>query len=160
MSRISETKSKIEHFKAQSLFRDLEIDYGNLFVACKGGEGTKERCCDTQKGNRPLESVDFSLKIENKIKYSKKGHISSMATTKKEMSLLTKEMNEVLNLNSNLLVKNRKQTYEEFKSRIRGKWNKSNIQKAINYYKNKHNGKYAPYSEMMVYLLRQKLKAL
>ena len=160
MSRISETKSKIEHFKAQSIFRDLQINYENLFIACKGGEGTTERCCDTLKGNSPLESVDFSLSIENEIKYSKKGHISSMATTKKEMSLLTKEMNEVLNLNSNILVNNRKQTYEEFKSQIKGRWSKSNVQKAIIHYKKKHNGKYAPYSEMMVYLLTQKLRAL
>ena len=133
MSRISETKSKIEHFKAQSIFRDLQIDYGNLFVACKGGEGTTERCCDTLKGNNSLKSINFFLPIENEIRYSKKGHISSMVTTEKEMSLLTKEMNEILNLNSNLLVKNREQTYKDFKSSIKGKWNKSNIQKAISY---------------------------
>jgi uncharacterized protein (TIGR02646 family) len=159
MSRISEKKSKIEHFKAQSLFRVLQIDYSNLFVACKGGEGTKEHYCDTLKGNKPLNTINLALKIESDLKYTKQGKISSVISTETKMSSLTKEMNDVLNLNSTILVKNRKQTYEDFKNNSKGKWTIAHLQKAIAYYKNKNNSKYEPYCEMMVYLLTQKLKA-
>ena len=158
MSRISERNSKIEHFKAQSLFRDKQIEYSNLFVACKGGEGTKEHSCDTLKGNKSLNTINLTLKIESDLKYSKQGKISSVISTATKMSPLTKEINDVLNLNSTVLIKNRKQTYEDFKNNLQGKWSKVNLQKAIKSYQNKNNGKYAPYSEMIVFLLTKKLQ--
>lgn len=157
MSRIGERNSKIEHFKPQSKFRKFQIAYSNLFIACKGGDGTQERFCDTKKDNQELNCID--LLSENNIKFFINGKISSESTTQKIMSDLTKEMNEVLNLNSEILVKNRKQTYDDFKNNMKSKWTKSKLQKAINGYKNKQDGKYAPYSEMMVYLLSKKLKA-
>jgi len=66
----------------------------------------------------------------------------------------------VLKLNIDILIKNRKQTYDDFIKNIRNKWTKSNLQKAIDSYQNKHNGKYSPYSEMMVYLLSKKMRSL
>ena len=158
MSRISERNSKIEHFKAQSLFRDKQIEYSNLFVACKGGEGTKEHSCDTLKGNKSLNTINLTLKIESDLKYSKQGKISSVISIETKVSSLTKEINDVLNLNSTILIKNRKQTYEDFKNNFQGKWSKVSLQKAIKFYQNKNNGKYAPYSEMMVFLLSKKLQ--
>jgi len=160
MGRISERNSKIEHFKPQSGFREEQINYSNLFVACKGGEGTKIRCCDTQKDNRSLNEINLLTEIESEIKYSKDGEISSKRTTDRQMSSLTREMNDILNLNSPLLVKNRKQTYDNFKNKLKGKWSKSNLRNAIDSYKNKQGDKYAPYSEMMVYLLTKKLNAM
>ena len=160
MSRISERTSKIEHFLPQSLFRAKQIEYSNLFVACKGGEGTREHYCDTKKDNQCLNNIDLFSDMEKKVKYFKNGKVSSLESSETNMSSLTQDMNNILNLNSPVLVQNRKQTYEDFKNNINGKWNKSNLQKMIVGYKNKQNGKYAPYSEMMVYLLSKKIKAL
>ncbi len=156
MSRIEERTSKIEHFKAQSKFRKLQIDYTNLFIACKGGEGMSSHYCDTAKGNEPLDSISFLSKMENSIKYCKNGTILSNESSKTHKSTLTDEINSILNLNTKILVNNRKQTYNNFKKR--GKWSKSDLQKAISHYKSKHNGKYEPYAEMMVYLLTKNLK--
>jgi len=156
MSRISERTSKIEHFLPQSDFREKQIDYSNLFVACKGGEGTKEHYCDTQKANQLLNSIDFSTDMTKKIKYFKNGRVSSLESSKEKESSLTKEMNEVLNLNCKILVKNRKQTYDDFKNQK--KWSKAYIQQAIASYKSGVNGKASPFSEMMVYLLTKKLR--
>jgi uncharacterized protein (TIGR02646 family) len=157
MSRIEERTSKIEHFKAQSKFRKLQIEYSNFFVACKGGEGMSSQYCDTAKGNEALESVNFSSKIEDSIKYCKNGRISSKESSQTYQSALSNEINSILNLNTKILVNNRKQTYNDFKKR--GKWRKSDLEKAISHYKSKHNGKYEPYAEMMVYLLTKKLQS-
>jgi uncharacterized protein (TIGR02646 family) len=156
MSQISERNSKIEHFLPQSLFRDNQIEYSNLLVACKGGEGTKEHYCDTKKANQILNSIDFSTDMAKKIKYFKNGKVSSLESFEKKESSLTKEMNEVLNLNSDMLVKNRKQTYDDFKNQK--KWNKAYLQQIIASYQSGDNSKSAPYSEMMVYLLSKKLQ--
>ena len=158
MSQITERNSKIEHFKAQSLFRDKQIKYSNLFVACKGGEGTKEHSCDTLKGNKSLNTINLTLKIESDLKYSKQGEISSVISTETKVSSLTKEINDVLNLNSIILTKNRKQTYEDFKNKYKGKLSKRELKRAIKFYQTKENGRYPPYSEMMVFLLNKKLK--
>lgn len=156
MSRISERTSKIEHFLPQSEFREKQIDYSNLFVACKGGEGTTEHYCDTKKANQILKSIDFSTDTAKKIKYLKNGRVSSFESSENKESSLTKEMNEVLNLNCKILVKNRKQTYDDFKNQK--KWSKAYLQQVIASYQSSVNGKSSPFSEMMIYLLTKKLR--
>jgi uncharacterized protein (TIGR02646 family) len=160
MGRISERNSKIEHFQAQSKFRNRQIDYSNLFVACKGGEGSREQYCDTAKGNMPLTHIDLLRAIENEIKYLKNGRVQSKITTVATVSDLTKELNNILKLNTDILIHNRKQTYNEFIKKLQNKWTKSNLQKAIDSYKSKQGGKYAPYSEMMICLLSKKVRSM
>lgn len=156
MGRIEERTSKIEHFKAQSKDRTLQINYTNLFIACKGGEGMSTQYCDTAKGNKALETINFFSNVKESIKYCKNGTISSKESSQMHKSALTDEINSILNLNTKTLVNNRKQTYNDFKKR--GKWSKSHLEKTISHYKSKHNGKYEPYAEMMVYLLSKKLQ--
>lgn len=157
MGRIEERTSKIEHFKPQSKFRNLQINYTNLFIACKGGEGMFTQYCDTAKGNKKLETIHFFSKMEESIKYCKNGTISSKESSQTHKSALTNEINSILNLNTKILIDNRKQTYNDFKKRE--KWSKSHLEKAISHYQTKHNGKYEPYAEMMVYLLSKKLQS-
>ena len=70
MSRISCYNSKIEHFKPQSLYKELQLDYKNLFIACKGNS-SKEQFCDTHKANQELKKINLLEDIEKKIKYKK-----------------------------------------------------------------------------------------
>lgn len=160
MGRISCKNSKIEHFQAQTNFRSIQITYSNLFVACKGGEGTREQHCDTSKGNSPLNHIDLLREIENEIKYFKNGVLTSKITTENVMSSLTEEINTILNLNTEVLRKNRKQTYDDFIRNLKSKWTRSNLEKAIEFYKVKQNGKYLPYSGMMIYLLSKKVRSM
>ena len=160
MGRIDKRSSKVEHFQSQSGHRNKQIDYSNLFIACKGGEGRRKQYCDTAKGNSSLIHIDLSRAIENEIKYLKNGQIQSEITTETIISDLTQEMNTILKLNTDILIQNRKQTYSDFIKNFQNKWTRGNLQKAIDSYKKKQNGKYAPYSEMMVYLLTKKLRSL
>ena len=65
MSRISCYNSKIEHFKPQSLYKELQLDYKNLFIACKGNS-SKEQFCDTHKANQELKKINLLEDIEKK----------------------------------------------------------------------------------------------
>ena len=160
MGRIGERNSKIEHFQSQSGHRNRQIDYSNLFVTCKGGEGTKNHYCDTAKKHKSLIYVNLLRAIENDIKYLKNGRVQSSITTETTISDLTKEIDSILKLNTNILIKNRKQTYNDFIKNFQQNWTSSKLQKAIDSYKILQNGKYPPYSEMMVYLLTKKMRAL
>jgi len=157
MSRIDCSNSKIEHFKPQTKYREFQIDYQNLFIACSGGEGfkSKEQFCDTKKGEKELNHIDLLSAIEyNYTKNSK--HISIISKDKN----IDREINDILNLNVLLLKKNRKQVYNRVMNNLKSKgYTISNIQKVLSYYQTKHNGKFEPYCEMIVYFLTKKLKS-
>ncbi len=108
MSRIDCNNSKIEHFKSQENYRNLQIVYKNLFIACNGGEGKKrkEQHCDTYKGEKELKHINLLSNIESYIKYCKSGEISSSNME------INKELNDILNLNNEILKRNRKETYK------------------------------------------------
>ncbi len=159
MQRINCQTSKIEHFKSQKHHRDLQINYNNLFVACMGGECKKdfEQHCDTKKANQDLKAIDLLSNIENGIKYIKKDK------DKIEISSDNPEIQsdiEILNLNLEVLQKNRKQAYNNVISKLKTKEFKTQqIKERISKYKNKHDGKFEPFCEMLVYFLNKKLSA-
>jgi len=156
MSRIDCNNSKIEHFKPQTKYRNLQINYQNLFLACSGGEGKigKEQYCDSFKGEDELESINLLSSIENYIAYSKLGEISSID------SKIDNELNSILNLNNNILKRNRKESYQRLIQNMNKKgWTIKDIKHSINKYKTVDSkGKYRPYCEMIVYFLTKKLK--
>jgi len=159
MGRIDCTHSKIEHFKPQTKYRDFQIDYQNLFITCLGGEGSKgkNQFCDTFKGESELTDIDLLSQIEKKIDYSK--HRESIII-KSSDTKIDRDINDVLNLNLDILQKNRKQVYDRVLKNLKAQgFTVSNIQKTLNYYQDKHNGKFEPYCEMIVYFLLKKLKA-
>lgn len=64
MQRISDSRMKIEHWKSQDDYPELQLDYNNLLGACQGGEGSPKHLqhCDTRKGNteitiNPLDTI-------------------------------------------------------------------------------------------------------
>jgi uncharacterized protein (TIGR02646 family) len=40
MQRIDDSNMKIEHWKSQDDYPELQLDYNNLLGACKGGQGS------------------------------------------------------------------------------------------------------------------------
>ena len=158
MSRIDCDNSKIEHFKPQTKYRKLQLDYKNLFVACKGGEGTFEQFCDTAKKNKELKKINLLENIENFIKYKKKLDSIEIYSNDEDIN---SDLNEILNLNANLLKKNRRQKYDEVLNKLKKmNFDKNFIKKTLKYFKSKsENGKYSEFCEMIVFFLEKKLKS-
>lgn len=159
MSRIDCNNSKIEHFKPQTKNRESQIDYQNLFIACNGGEGLKatEQYCDTKKGEKNLEYIDLLSSIEQNIYYTKGAKNISIKSNDENIA---KEINNILNLNISVLGRNRKETYNRVMKNLKSRgYTIANINKVLNYYKSKHNGKFEPYCQMIVYFLIKKLKS-
>lgn len=150
------TKMKIEHFKCQTAYPSLQLEYSNMLGCCKGNEGfpKKMQTCDTYKGDNilslnPSNPSDFS---KMQIIYSDDGTIKSLN------SQFDKELNEVLHLNTNQLKNNRKNMIESAQivlSLKKGTRTKAEIQKLIDKYKKQHK----PFYGAAVYYLEKKLKS-
>ena len=75
MSSVSASSSttKIEHWRSQSLYPDLELSYPNLLAACLGGNGKAPEFqhCDTLKGKRDLKynPANPQHRINHRIRY-------------------------------------------------------------------------------------------
>jgi len=134
MQRINKENLKIEHWKPQSKYPELQLISHNLLAACDGNEGSspKFQHCDTHKGDDEitLNPADSQKNCEQYIKYSSDGRIDS------DDPIINYELNEILNLNTQTLVSNRN--------------------KKIQAYEGKENGKYKPYCKMIVYFLRKR----
>ena len=158
MSRINCENSKIEHFKPQTKFRDLQINYQNLFVACSGGEGSPNNYqhCDSKKGEQELVGINLLTKIENQIIYNKKSNLIEIDSFNANI----KQDLKILNLNLQILQKNRKSSYDKVISNLKRKgYSIPNIKKIITFYQSKNSDKYEPYCEMIVHFLTKKLKS-
>ena len=129
-------------------------------MSCQGGEGQpkKEQFCDTYKGEDELHSIDLLQSIEHSIGYQneKRRYICIVS----DNSQIDSEINSVLNLNAKILKENRYQEYNRVKRKLeQHNFSSKKIKEAIKHYSQKHNGKYEPYFQMIVYLLTKKLKA-
>ena len=149
------TKMKIEHFKCQTTYPSLQLEYSNMLGCCKGNEGfpKKMQTCDTYKGDNIL-----SLNPSNPSDFSKMQIIySDDGTTKSLNSQFDKELNDVLNLNTNVLKANRKTMIESAKMALsskKGTRSKVEIQKLIQKFEAAHK----PYYGAAIYYLEKKLK--
>ncbi|MDJ0799763.1 MAG: TIGR02646 family protein [Calothrix sp. MO_167.B12] len=160
MQRISIDNMKIEHWKPQTKYRELQLDYNNLLGACKGGEGSPPQFqyCDTKKGDKQItiSPIDNHRNCEKLIKYRADGKIYSDDET------INNELNEVLNLNMQTLVNNRKEVWfsviEQLNSKYPKKDWKSAIKREIQKWSNQQgDGKYRPYCQIVIHHLNKKL---
>ncbi|OBQ37858.1 MAG: hypothetical protein AN487_09055 [Anabaena sp. CRKS33] len=183
MQRISIKNMEIEHNKPQADFSgnksdnksgnkfdnpDLQLDYKNLLASCSGnrGQGQKNLHCNARKGdyegrNRNytmnLNPADANKNCENYIKYSSTGKIFSDDET------INHELNEILNLNHEILVKNRKNTLSSVIIALNKKfpnktWSKEAIKKKLEELSSKDaEDKYSPYCQYIVWYLSKRL---
>src|SRR5690606_5789490 len=112
MKRIPESTNpymKVEHYKCQDYYPDLQLTYSNLFGACCGGEGKpkKLQTCDTQKGNQLLtiNLLTNAPNCETLLRYNANGEIGS------DNDEIDKQLNEILNLNMQTLKDGRREVY-------------------------------------------------
>ncbi|KYC39032.1 hypothetical protein WA1_34145 [Scytonema hofmannii PCC 7110] len=163
MQRISDSRMKIEHWKSQDDYPELQLDYNNLLGACQGGQGSPKHLqhCDTRKGNTEItiNPTDNNRNCEDLIRYRGNGQIYSDEVT------INDELEKVLNLNMQTLANNRKEVLEIViqqltKERPQGNWTVAMLTQKINEWNNKQqDGKYKPYCQIVIYHLKKKLSS-
>ena len=158
---------RIEHIKSRELHDDLKLDYTNMVVCCPGHIGTQDHC-DRLKGPKDISFSPIDKQFIETIRYSSKGEISSTN------DVYNNEMKDVLNLNTELLRKNRRSMLTEVINKInstcrKGKsWDKKILERFLKKYSEKHSEedeegtkeKYYPYCGIIIWYLQKKLQAL
>ncbi|MDF5726209.1 MAG: TIGR02646 family protein [Rhizonema sp. PD37] len=129
MQRISDSRMKIEHWKSQDDYPELQLDYNNLLGACQGGEGSPKHLqhCDTRKGNTEItiNPLDTIKNCEDVIRFLGNGQIYS------EDSAIDTELNDILNLNTETLINHRKEVLDLAIRQLSSEYPKGNWTKAI-----------------------------
>jgi uncharacterized protein (TIGR02646 family) len=153
------TKMKIEHWQCQDRYPHQQLDYNNLLGACLGGEGQEpeRQHCDTKKGNRDLlyNPANRFDDVESKLRFLRDGQIES------DDPQFNQEINDVLNLNENRLVRNRKAALDAFQQGFMGKNpTKAGIEKALREWNGENGEVLQPFCQVVVYYLRKKLKRM
>jgi uncharacterized protein (TIGR02646 family) len=153
---------RIEHILCQESHQDRRLDYKNLVICCPGHINGVDHC-DRAKKNRDISLSPLDESFIKKIAYGADGAIKSSVET------YDKEMDEVLNLNDELLKKNRKSSWMGVLEQLRRKGvTKGMVKKQLEYYQNMHShiidGKevmaYEPYCGIVIYHLQKILKRL
>lgn len=158
---------RVEHIKSRELHDDLKLEYRNMVICCPGHIGT-ENHCDRLKGAKDILFTPLDQQFIDTIKYNSDGTIISTN------EVYNKEINEVLNLNTELLKKNRKAMLTEVISKLnvdckKGKnWDKKTLERYLSKYSEKHpendeegvKEKYYPYCGIVSCFLQKKLRTL
>lgn len=164
---------KIEHRLPQNKkkYKDLVLDYKNLFGVCKGGEGNppEKQHCDTHKSifdakpeNEfiPLEISPLNKSHINQIEYKKSGEIFS------KNEKLNRDITDVLNLNNETLKIARQITITEALKHLSKKhefvtWTKKILQKEIDIWNETiEENKLRPYNEVVIFDLHKRMKSI
>jgi len=171
MRRIPEKSSpymKVEHYKCQDNFQDLQLDYKNLLGACTGNEGQpkKLQTCDTKKNNENLsiDPLNTNPSCETLFKFNSEGEMSSIS----DDEAINKQINAILNLNMQSLKDARKEVYYVVQERVRAESKKTKKDKSaflrflnqeLQVWQSKTDGKYRPYCLVAIYYLTKKLRS-
>lgn len=149
--------SKIEHVLSQERHNNLQMDYGNMVVCCPGKINDGELHCDSSKGENDLLCSPLSSPAMSTIQYN-----PSDGRIKSSDPKYDKEINDVLNLNTQILMDNRSETWNAVRDYLtkRG-WTLSNVRKELDIYQGKDSeGKRIPYCGIVIYFLTKKLRLL
>lgn len=155
MSGIKQSNMKIEHYKPRGKHPNLKLDFNNLFAACKGNF-CSDKHCDTKKENTELtiHPADSKNNCEQIISYKLNGQLTYPVEYQTDIE-------ETLNLNNPVLRSNRKSTLEATAIALKKLgYSKTIVEKQISKFSNKNDvGKFSPYCNAILWLLRKKLRA-
>jgi len=177
MKRIDIETIRIEHWKSQSEFPNLQLDYSNMLGVCEGiidftpnteNPDHLKNHCEKNRGNKQLTISPLNSNLIEQLKYTEKGLIFS------DNENINNDLNEnVLNLNIRTLKTNRAKIYEgvKFGLNIKAKnklkinmvteknWFENDIKKELKKYSEKDsNQMFEPYCEIVNYFLKKALK--
>lgn len=147
---------KIDHWKAQSLHRDQELDWRNMLGVCKGGEGKAHRLqhCDSFRGNRALV-INPQDHPEKYLSYTNQGEIRATRPD------IQNDIDNALNLNLETLRRSRRQAWDAVHKGLERAGDQAftlaALQRKIQNLKQKDGaGRYRPFCEVMIYFLEKK----
>ena len=117
MRRITSASGTVEHYIPQSRGKGTDdensVDYKNLLAGCDGFSGSAaELTCDKARGDAPLTVNPLKPETLTSIRYSRDGRILS------DNASVNHDLNDVLNLNQRLLVRNRAKVILEMSHRF------------------------------------------
>lgn len=157
--KLTQEDHRIEHIKPREHYHELQLDYKNMVACCPGHLGDNEHC-DRLKSSDEISFSPLDPAFIATI-YYEDGKIKS------SNEKYTKDIDDVLNLNDEALVKARKYMLAETINLIireAGKkpWTKQMVEKYIQKYSTMHNEngqmKYHPFCGIVTYYLEKKLK--
>ena len=165
--KLTSEDHRIEHIKCRENYKNLQLKYNNMLICCPGHIGEDEHC-DRKKDDQEISFSPLDPVFINTLTYTSAGIIASSNPVYNE------EMNSILNLNTSLLVLNRKAVLSEVIQKInqvckkkgkgKGEWDKSALNSFLKKYKNKHNEgdkqKYYPYCGIVVWYIQKKLNTV
>jgi uncharacterized protein (TIGR02646 family) len=151
-------KMKIEHFKAESQFPDLQLDYFNLLAVCKGNENSNEKSykCDKSKKDAIIQLNPTNKTMTDTIRFLKNGYIESVNMSYNE------ELNDILRLNINQLIQIRKAKIDAIDQIIARQCKGKKVSKAIlnellTDWNKVENGCLKEFCQVIIYHLEKKL---
>jgi hypothetical protein len=155
------TLMKVEHWKSQSGFPELQLAYQNLLGGCKGADGqpADKQHCDTKKGSLSLKynPADPAHHIETWITYQLDGSIHASDPE------FDTQLNGVLNLNLKRIRNNRTGVlsavlswWKSEKARLRGPVPRARIEQEIERW-TASAPNLSPYCQVAVWWLKDKL---
>lgn len=150
----SNEDSRIDHILSRDNHPDRKLDYQNMVICCPGAI-SKNFHCDKLKGEKDITFSLFDDTFISTLKYStKSGEIKS---SNPEWDI---EINDILNINNELLKANRLEVVNGIINVLKSKeWKTGEIRKKLEEWDNKDkNGKFKPYSGIVVWYLNKKLK--
>ena len=158
----------IEHYREQCNFPKKDLDFDNMLAVCSGywNNDTKNTTCDTKRGSfdksqQSLTINPFDKNQMAKIQFSTTGKISI------DDPIMQEDLDEKLNLNHDILVKNRKKAIALIMQIVEQKFRtktltKVFIQQQIDYYNTPNGeGQLQTFCQIFIYWLKkQERKAI
>ncbi len=154
-------KMKIEHWHSQSGYPNEQLLYNNMLGCCMGNQGSApaEQHCGTKQQDRDIKysPANSSHHRRMQIRYTGDGRIVS------DDPDFDRDLNETLNLNQSMLVRNRKAVVEAYQTALGnakrpGIRTRAFIEKLLNVWNATDNqGCLKPYCGVAVYYLEKKL---
>ncbi len=165
---------EIEHYLSRKLHPNLSLRWENMLGVCNGDAGT-ETHCDKSKGKRNSEGLFVKGKANGEVKlnilnpleinqsekviiYSLSGEILANAQDPDLQNKINEDLDIILNLNDEKLKEYRKEAIDLAKKLLidkypRGNWTLYQIEKEIEEWKNKRDGKYRPFCQAAIWFL-------
>lgn len=161
---ISNEDHRVEHILCREKHKDKKLNYSNMVICCPGHIGMEDHC-DKKKGNEDITLSPMEPGFINTLSYTSNGEIKSSDNT------YDQELNNILNLNTQLLAQNRKamldeiaNQYKQYKIKYHGRQQERFLNKMIKIYSEKHNKNgvqvYIPYCGVAIFFLQKKLNTI
>lgn len=159
MQRISQENMEIEHWKPESKYPELQIDYKNLLASCSGNRGKRksDQHCNPRKADQEITiNPLYPQNCENYIS-------SSKGTIVYHDETINSQVNDILNLNLQTLIDNRKIALDAVIEVLNRKfpqktWSQEAIKKKLDEINSKDaEGKYSPYCQYIINYLSRRL---